>query len=350
SLGTFLLSFLLLVLFVSVSARAANSSIGGFVKDAHNDQALPGAIVMLKGTSLGASTHLDGKYDIRNVPPGSYTIHVSYIGYKSLDVVIRVGSGVSLRRDFKLEAVGVKGREVVVTAQASGQNAAINEQLSSSTIENVVSAAKIRQLPDENAAESVGRLPGVFVVRSGGEGYAVVIRGMAPQYNEVTINGIEMGSSNPNDRSTNLSMVSSNMLEGIQVKKTVTPDMDANVIGGVVNFNMREAQVKEPGVPQYSLLVQGGYNNLADAYNRYNNYKYVGSVEDRVFNDKLGVFAQVDIERLNLTSNELSSSYTHNGNSLTQYLISGVTLSDIPRDKRLYNGALDLDYEYSGGS
>ncbi len=341
---------LLLVLFIGSSAEAASSRIEGSVKDASTGQGLPGATVYLRGTSLGASTDLNGNYEIRNVPPGTYKVRVSYIGYTTKNVTIKVASGVTLKREFRLVAVGVQGKKVVVTAQASGQSQAINEELSSDQIMNAVSAAKIRQLPDENAAESVGRLPGVFVLRSGGEGYAVVIRGMAPQYNEVTINGIKMGSSNAGNRSTNLSMLSSNMLQGIQVFKTVTPAMDANVIGGVVNFNMREAHVKTPGVPEYGLTVQGGYNNLPDAYNRFNNYKYVGSVEDRLFNDKLGIFAQLDIERLNLTSNQLSSSYGQYRDSQTQYLVTGVSLFDIPRDKRLYNAALDLDYEYDGGS
>ena len=347
------LSVLLCFIFPLIAlakADAASSNIIGVVEDAQTGRALPGAIVFLKGTSFGASTGINGKYDIRNVPSGTYQFRVSYIGYKTLEVKIKVPVGGTLQKNFKLVAIGVKGKTVVVTAQAMGQNEAINEQLSSNSIESVVSAAKITQLPDENAAESVGRLPGVFVLRSGGQGYAVVIRGMAPQYNQITIDGIQMGSSNPSDRSTNLSMISSNMLEGIQVKKTVTPAMDANVIGGVVNFTMRQAQVKTPGVPRFSLIAQGGYNNLPDAYNKFNNYKYVASVEDRLLDNKLGIFAQLDVERVNLSSNELSSSYTHNGNSLSQYLITGVTLSDIPRDKRLYNGALDLDYEYSGGS
>ena len=346
---------LTLFLFVSFILPAAlfcqmTNTISGKVADNVTGDPLPGANVFIVGTSLGASTDLNGKFLISNVPPGSYTVRTTYIGYRTSQTQVKVEEGANLKLGLKLVAVGVKGKEVVVTAQASGQNAAINQQLSANQIVDVVSGAKIRELPDENAAESVGRLPGVFVLRSGGEGYKVVIRGLAPQYNEITINGIEMGSSNPNDRSTDLSMISSNMLAGIQVSKTVTPDMDANVIGGVVNFDMREAQVKEPGVPQFSLLVQGGYNNLPDAYNKFNNYKYVGSAEDRVLNNKLGVFAQVDVERLNLTSNELSSSYTHFANSLSQYVISGVNLFDFPRDKMLYNGALDLDYEYPGGT
>ena len=238
-----------MILCFASGVLAASSSIEGSVKDAQTGHPLPAATVFLKGTSFGASTDLNGRYEIRDVPPGTYTFRVSYVGYKTREIRVTLAEGEKARREFKLEPVGVQGKNVLVTAQASGQAQAINQELSSDNIISAVSAAKIRQLPDENAAESVGRLPGVFVLRSGGEGYAVVIRGMAPQYNEVTINGIEMGSSNPSNRSTNLSMVSSNMLEGIQVSKTVTPDMDANVIGGVVNFDMREAQVKKPGVP-----------------------------------------------------------------------------------------------------
>ncbi len=146
----------------------------------------------------------------------------------------------------------------------------------------MVSAARIQELPDANAAESLGRLPGISVVRSGGEADEVVIRGMAPKYNRVLINGVELTSSDPNNQSVNLSMISSNMLAGMEVKKTVTADMDANVIGGVVNLELREAKVEVPGVPQYSFLVQGGYNALSNAYNKLNNYKYVGSIEDQV--------------------------------------------------------------------
>ncbi len=132
-------------------------------------------------------------------------------------------------------------------------------------IMNVVSAARIQELPDVNAAESVGRLPGVSLIRTGGEGSQVVIRGLSPQYNQITMDGVEL-SSNVNsqnsiisgdrnqgtaaasllgDRGMDLSMISSSMLGGIEVIKAITPDMDATVLGGVVNFDMRKA-AKEP--------------------------------------------------------------------------------------------------------
>lgn len=339
------------VFFFGADVFAAGSgTVEGYVRDSRNHEALPGANVLLVGTSMGASTDLNGSFLIANVPAGSYTIRAAYVGYKTENRHIDVKPNATVTINFPLEAVGIKGKEVVVTAQAAGQNAAINQQLSSDQIENVVSAAKIQELPDANAAESVGRLPGVFVLRSGGEGYEVSIRGMQPKYNQVTIDGITMGASNADNRSTNLSMVSSDMLGGIEVKKTVTPDMDADVIGGVVNFDMREAEVKKPGVPQLNLLIQGGYNNLPDANNKYNNYKYVGTVQDRFLHDRFGVFAQVSIERLNLTSNQLSAYYANPNNSTTQYVTTGLSLFYLPRDRQRYNGALNLDYKLPGGS
>lgn len=343
-------SFILILIGLSSSfVFGANSTLQGSVKDAKTGEPLIGANILLLGTGMGAATNTNGNYNIQNVLPGSYTVRASYIGYKSKEVDITIKEGQHIQQNFVLEPVGVESKTVVVTAQASGQSQAINQQLSSNQIINVVSAAKIQELPDANAAESVGRLPGISVLRSGGEGYAVVIRGLQPKYNRIMIDGIQMSSSDPNNRSTDLSMISSNMLEGIQVSKTVTPDMDADVIGGTVNFELREARVKQSGVPQFGLLVQGSYNNLSNAYNKFNNYKYVGSAEDRFFDNKFGVFAQIEIERKNLSSNELGASYTHAGNSITQYWTSSLTLHDIPRDRQRYNGALVMDYKLPNG-
>ena len=340
----------LTIILLSTSIQAASTTIEGYVKDATTGDALFGANVMLVGTSMGAAADMNGKYIILNVVPGKYKIRATYIGYRSQTKEVTIKDGEQLKIDFKLEAVAVEGQAVIVTAQASGQTQAINQQLTSDNIVNVVSAAKIQELPDANAAESLGRLPGVSVLRSGGEADQVVIRGLAPKFNQILINGIQLTSSNPNDQSVDLSMISSNMLEGMEVKKTVTPDMDANVIGGVVNLELREAQVKVPGVPQFGLLAQGGYNGLSNAANKLNNYKYVVSGEDRFFNDNLGIFAQVDVERKNLTSNQMGASYSNDGSQIPLYITNGLNLDNIPRDRQRYDGALVIDYRLPEGT
>ena len=216
--------------------------------------------------------------------------------------------------------------------------------------------------------KSVGRLPGISLIREGGEGSEVVIRGMAPQYNEVTIDGVQMpGNITPNsnqlpgntpsnlvqssdfgDRATDLSMISSNMLGGIEVIKEITPDMDAAVLGGVVNFDLRKAK-SGLTAPVYDFLAQGGYNNLQDTYT---DYKFSGSVEERFLGDRLGIFAQVTAERKNLTSNELSASYyseTFNYGEKNQLLLESVGLSDIVRDRQRYGATVVLDYKLPNG-
>jgi TonB-dependent receptor len=325
-----------------------NSTIEGTVRDAQTGEPLPGANVVLVSTSMGASTNLTGQYEIRNVSPGSYILRATYIGYQNKEIAIRVGDAETQKQEFRLMSVGVEGEEVVVTAQASGQNEAINRQLASNQIVSVVSSARIQELPDANAAESVGRLPGVSVLRSGGEGNLVVIRGLQPKYNSITVDGVRMASTNPNDRSADLSMISPYMLESIEVSKTVTPDQDADVLGGSVNFKMREAKWEREGFGLES-IVQGGYNGLSNLPNQMNNFKFVGNLEARFFDGVFGVFAQADWERRNLGSNEFGATYDHIGVSTTDYNTTGLNLNYIPRDRRRANGTLVLDYKLPEG-
>jgi TonB-dependent receptor len=331
------------------AASATNVSIEGIVRDAQTGEPLPGANVVLTGTSLGASSDIHGKYAIRNVSTGSYTIRATYVGYTSFSATLLIEGTTNITYDFKLIAVSIEGQPVIVTAQALGQNQAINQQLASSQIVNVVSSARIQELPDANAAESVGRLPGVSVTRQGGEGNQVVIRGLSPKYNEVMIDGVPMAPTDAGNRGTDLSMISSNMLEGIEVTKAITPDMDAEVLGGTVNFRLKEARESETGIPQIGLLTQGAYNDLEKTYS---DYKVVGSIENRFLENQLGVFAEFNAERKNLTSNELGGSYYLNGPRLdvhnTAYL-SNLNLNDILRDRRRYGGTLVMDYRIPDG-
>ncbi len=345
--GTFVIIGII-VLTISLAGNSAfaasNPNIEGHVWDAQTKNPLPGANVMLKGTSLGASTDLDGRYVIHNVPPGRYIVRAAYIGYRNKEVSINVKQGLDVKLDFMLKAVGVQGKEVVVTGQASGQNQAINQELSSMQIENVVSAARIQELPDANAAESVARLPGVSLIRQGGEGSEIVIRGLAPQYNQLTIDGVQVPANDVGDRGVNLSMISSNMLGGIEVTKAITPDMNAAVLGGTVNFDLREAQGT---VPSYHFLVQDEYNNLE---NSYNDYKFVGSGENRFWNKRLGVFAEVEAEKRNLSSNELGASYYLNAPKLgvsNPVYLTGLNLADILRDRKRYGATVVIDYRSS---
>ena len=332
----------LLFLNLTVSLGADFGSISGYVKDVKTGKPLPSANVVLVGTSMGAASDMDGKYSITEVPPGIYTLRSTYIGYKTKEVRIQVVVGKKIRRDFKLEYEGVvKGKRVVVTAQAEGQMEAINQQLAARSIVNVVSSDRIQELPDATAAESVARLPGVSVIREGGEGSKIVIRGMSAEHNKVQIEGIEMASTDSENRSVDISMISPYMLEGIEVQKAVTADHDADAMGGIVNFTIKEAT---PGL-NFNLVTQGMHNGLR---NSLGDYKLVGSVDNRFFNNRLGVFFQVDTDRRTRDSETLRAEYQLPHPVLDQVnttYVNRVLLEDVYRKKRRMGGTLVLDYK-----
>jgi len=353
----------------------SNGTIEGVIRDSQTGDPLPGANVMIVKTSLGASTDPEGRFVIRNVSPGTHTVRAAYVGYLQKSVTVTVKDGATVRQDFKLTAVGVEGQEVVVTAQAAGQKEAINQQLMSAQIVNVVSAARIQELPDVNAAESVGRLPGVSLIRTGGEGAQVVIRGLSPQYNQITIDGVELSSNvnsannivsaDPNqgessigslgDRGMDLSMISSSILGGIEVIKAITPDMDASVLGGVVNFDIRKA-AKRPGgdetawwQPHGDFSIQGGYNDLRQTRD---DYKLSGSIEKRFLDENLGFFLQATSERRNLGSNSLTASYNLADKDHGDAGIPGleqVNLEDYQRKRERLGGTFVVDYQHGTG-
>ena len=111
---------LIIVFLLSQIVWSQTSKISGKITDKTTNQPLIGANVFLVGTSLGAASDMEGNYLIPNVIAGSYTLKVSYIGYKTLTVKIELKKDHHLIENFKLEPVGVEGKTVVVTAQASG--------------------------------------------------------------------------------------------------------------------------------------------------------------------------------------------------------------------------------------
>lgn len=322
--------------------HAGKSKVFGSVTDAVTGNALPGANISIKGTNLGAASNLDGTFFLF-IPPGSYTLLVQYIGYEKKDVPINVEFNKDCKVDVQLNLTVVAGEEVVVTAQAEGQLAAINQQLTSRTISNVVAADRIQELPDANATESVGRLPGVSIIRNGGEGSEVVIRGMSSENNLVTINGVRMPSTEFNNRGHTMSIISSNILEGIELTKAVTPDKDADVVGGTVDFKLKEA----PEGFQKQFLLQGGYNSHANSYDM---LRANGGISNRFFNGKVGIQALVSFERANRSSHQLTGNYIQEdrlpkeGENYVSAETQNISLDDRNEIRKRLGGTLIFDY------
>lgn len=342
-------SAVLLIIFIGTYKVDAQSGtrIFGKVTELGSDEFLLGANVIIKGTSVGTSVDLDGNYIIQNVRPGVYTLEVTYIGFKpiSREIVVNADQR-TLEVNFQMEWQGVVGDDVIVTAQARGQMAAINQQRTSNTITNIVSSDRIQELPDVNAAESIGRLPGVAIQRSGGEANKIAIRGLSPKYNTVTVNGVRVPSVDTRDRSVDLSLVSSNMLDGIEVTKALTPDKDADAIGGTVDLRLRTA----PDKLFADLQLSGGYTALQGTTG---NYKIVGSTGKRFLDKKLGLIVGFNADSYDRSADQFSGGYElipdpQNGNVLTPNVTS-LNLRENSNTRRRLGGNALIDYTFGQG-
>jgi len=245
------------VLMANITYAQKGSTYGVITEQATGTD-LPGASVLLKGTTIGTITDVYGKYVLTDLPVGKDTLIYSYVGYQKRIIVVNVLAGQSVEKNVSLVPAQVGLHEVVVTGQILGQAKAINQQLKSDALVNVVSESKIHELPDVNAAEAIGRISGVAVQRNSGEGQKIMLRGLSPKFTAVTINGARVASNSSTDKSVDLSMISPELLDGIEVYKSPTSDMDGEAVGGTVNLIIKKAPKKKYGY----IKLEGGYNTL----------------------------------------------------------------------------------------
>ena len=213
--------------------------ISGKITDAGSGDFLPGANVVLDGTNYGASSDRFGEFTISNVPDGSYTLTVTYVGYADYSDSVTVGSDV-VSKDIALSVDYVAMEAVNVTGLAQGQAKALSQQRSAGNIKNVVSRDQMEKFPDQNVADVLQRLPGIALESDHGEGRYVQIRGAEASLNTTTINGVKVPS--PEDvRKISLDIIPSYSLGSVEVTKAITPDMDGDAIGGHVNLITKNA-------------------------------------------------------------------------------------------------------------
>jgi len=313
--------------------------VSGKVVEQTSSMTLPGATVLIEGTNTGVTTDINGEFYLPNIEPGQITLVVSFVGYSSKHVTLNVTSGFNDAVTIVLSTETRTLESVIVSAQLLGQRRAISQQVQSDAIVNIVSEEKLRELPDVNAAEAIGRLPGVAIQRSAGEGQKVIIRGMEPKFSAITINGVRVPSNDTNNKSVDLSMISAESLAGIEVYKSPTPDMDAEAVGGTVNLLLKKA----PEDTRYLVKAGGAYNVLK---NDLANYNTSINFSRRFFDNKLGGIFQGNLENIN------RSSHTFGGNYQILEGIKPVSFSLQDRVERRERASIsaNLDYALTGGS
>jgi len=341
---TVLLSFAAVVLCLGVASSDASAQTGriaGTVTEEATSIPLPGANVVLRGTTLGGATDAKGHYVISAVPPGTYVIEVSYIGYQKAEVRdALVEAGKSTTLTFKLKPVTVQADEVVVWGTiAKGQARALNQQMNASNIKNIVASDQMGRFPDASAPEAVQRIPGVSISRDQGEGRYIQIRGGSSKMTSVSFNGDQIPQTERETRQQELDMVPVGILESIEVSKAITPDMDADAIGGAVNLVTKKA----PPVMEINVEGAGNYGSIR------NKYGGSGSISagSRFFDAALGVVVSGSWSRRDFGSDGLEPRWTLNTPGLADDRLSEVDVRSYSLYRVRQGGTGMIDYRLS---
>jgi TonB-dependent receptor len=251
---------------IRLSAQPGTGIVAGRVVDAASSDPLPGAIVGIKDTTLETVTDRDGRYRLTGAPAGAQVLVIRFLGRRDQLAEVVVTAGATLETPIAFDQPYAYNETVSVTSELmlDAQARALNQQKNALDIRNVVSADLIGSFPDPNAAETTQRIPGITITKDQGEGRYVSVRGTEPRLNSMMLDGERIPAPDPLLRQVALDVVPSELLQAIEVSKALTPDMDADSIGGSVNLVTKQAPQK------FRLLgrIGTGYNQLLDSYNQ----------------------------------------------------------------------------------
>src|SRR5262245_34860619 len=238
-------------------AQSRSGSIQGRVTDSSN-AVLQGAQVTSTPGGAHAVTDASGDFAVMGLVAGEYTVTVTFVGFIEFSKTVTVAAGRPARVDSQLDVAGQSESILVTAARPRGEAEQINRARTADNIVQVLSAEVITSLPNANIADAVGRLPSVTLERDEGEGKYVQIRGTEPRLSNLTIDGVNIPSPEAGVRQIKLDTLASDLVESVEINKTLQANMDADGIGGSVNLRTKTAG----DVPTFSIYGLGGYTPI----------------------------------------------------------------------------------------
>ncbi len=242
------LLLLLLFIYSTIAFAAGTAIVKGTITDKRSREPMIGAVITLKNTKTGGktatATGLDGSYLFKNVSAGSYELEGKFISYSDTEIIFTVAEGEVKTANLELEAKNTSLKEVTIAGKTGGgtDQAARRIEQRSDQVLNAVSARTIEVSPDITVANVMQRVSGVSVERSNnGEAQYPIIRGMEKRYISTLVNGIKISSPDNKNRYVPLDIFPADIIDRLEVYKSLTPNMEGDAIGGVVNLVLKNA-------------------------------------------------------------------------------------------------------------
>ena len=218
----------------SIISFAQTGVVRGTIKDAATDEDIIGATVRIDGTTLGASTDINGFFSISKVPVGKRKVIISYVSYKQKEIEVTAETDKVIEINTTLQEDKVILQEVKVVANriTGTEVSVISEIKASQMIVSGISSAQIGKTLDRNAAEVVKRVPGVTIFGN----RFINIRGLNERYNTVMLNNVFTPSMETDVRSFSFDIIPSNQIDRILIFKSPAAELPGEFSGGVVKI------------------------------------------------------------------------------------------------------------------
>jgi len=323
----------------SIYFYAQTGTVSGNIND-DSRIALPGAKITLMPGNIYTTSDDHGNFVFLNVPAGKYTMKIDYIGYGSNEYQVAVESDKNTRQNILFARKETTIQEVVVAGSAlKNQARALNKQKSNANITNVISSDQIGRFPDANIGDALKRVPGITIQNDQGEARNLIIRGLAPNLNSVTLNGDRIPSAEGDNRNVQMDLIPSDMISTIEVNKTLTPDMDADAIGGSVNLITRAS----PNGQRISATLAGGYNPIREK----GNYTAGLVYGNRFLNKKLGAVFSFSYNNNNFGSDNIEPTWSVAKDAAQTAYVSKMGIRYYNEHRIRHSFDLNLDYEFN---
>lgn len=235
------------LLAVSVFSQELGS-IAGRVSNAATQAYLDGAVVSLEPGNLTTLTSSTGEFVFPRVAPGAYSLTASYTGLDARTVPVTVAANRTATQEFQLTSAIYQLEKYVVAGEREGNAAAITQQRNADNVKTVMASDAFGNVADLNIGNFLMRMPGVTKSEAEGDVVGIMIRGISDNLSMVTLDGEQGASASPlggMKRSFEVDKISADFIESIEVVKSLTPDMDAGAIGGIVNLKTKSALTRK---------------------------------------------------------------------------------------------------------
>ena len=322
----------------TLAAPAFAGDITGQVSDASETRYLQSANVRIVELNRTVSTDRDGRFIFADVPAGDYTLEFSYSGADTVTQTVTVTETGRIIANASIG--GADAREILVVGQAASFNSALSRQRESDGVSSVLTRDSIGQFPDQNVAESIRRLPGVNILNDQGEGRFVSVRGLDPELNGSSLNGIRLPAPESDVRSVALDVISSDNIESIEVKKSFTPDMDGDFLGASVEINTTSAFDRKKDL--LTIKLEGSYND------------YVGDVTPKgsidfatKLGEDVGISGGISYYNRKFETDNIEADGWNDGNAAGAVFAEEIEYRDYDVERTRISGNLNADIRAS---